>query len=134
MEGAEASDNCGPVTIDLVTDTAFTEALGNYIITREFTATDDCGNATTQIQTITVQDTTAPELAPGDYTVECSDEMPMEDAVIADNCGDMVLVLEQDTILTEVLGNYTTTTFTVTDDVGKHHRHSNHHGSGHHEP
>ena len=41
MEGAEASDNCGPVIIDLVTDTAFTEALGNYIITREFTETDD---------------------------------------------------------------------------------------------
>ncbi|MDC3397083.1 hypothetical protein OAW57_00145, partial [Flavobacteriales bacterium] len=120
MEGAEASDNCGPVTIDLVTDTAFTEALGNYTITRTFTATDDCGNATTQVQTITVQDTTAPELViPADYTVECSDEMPMEDAVIADNCGDMVLVLDQDTILTDALGNYTITrTFTVTDDAG----------------
>ena len=120
MEGSEASDNCGPVTIDLVTDTAFTEALGNYTITRTFTATDDCGNATTQVQTITVQDTTAPELViPADYTVECSDEMPMEDAVIADNCGDMVLVLDQDTILTDALGNYTITrTFTVTDDAG----------------
>ncbi|MGB2230510.1 MAG: hypothetical protein ACPH1A_04620, partial [Flavobacteriales bacterium] len=120
MEGSEASDNCGPVTIDLVTDTAFTEALGNYIITRTFTAMDDCGNATTQVQTITVQDTTAPELViPADYTVECSDEMPMEDAVIADNCGDMVLVLDQDTMLTDALGNYTITrTFTVTDDAG----------------
>ena len=120
MEGSEASDNCGPVTISLVTDTAFTEALGNYTITRTFTATDDCGNATTQAQTITVQDTTAPELViPADYTVECSDEMPMEDAVIADNCGAMVLELDQDTILTDALGNYTITrTFTVTDDAG----------------
>ena len=117
----EASDNCGPVTISLVTDTAFTEALGNYTITRTFTATDDCGNATTQVQTITVQDTTAPELViPGDYTVECSDEIVLEDAVIADNCGDMVLVLDQDTILTDQrIGQYTITrTFTVTDDAG----------------
>ena len=34
---------------------------------------------------------------------------------LPDNCGDMVLVLDQDTILTDALGNYTITrTFTVT--------------------
>ena len=61
---------------------------GNYTITRAFTATDECGNSTTLTQTITVQDTTAPEFTsvPADYTVECSDEMPMEDAG-DDNCG-----------------------------------------------
>ena len=35
------------------------------------------------------QDTTAPEFTfvPADYNVECSDEMPMDDATASDNCG-----------------------------------------------
>ena len=58
-------------------------------IVRTFTATDDAGNSSSASQTITVQDTTAPEFTfvPADYTVECSDEMPMDDAVASDNCG-----------------------------------------------
>ena len=37
---------------------------------------------------ITVEDTTAPEftVVPEDYTVECSDDMPMEDAFAVDAC------------------------------------------------
>ena len=54
---------------------------------RTFTATDDAGNATTLVQTITVEDTTAPELTiPESYTVECSDELVLEDALAVDNC------------------------------------------------
>ena len=64
---------------------------GNYVIVRTFTATDDAGNSASATQTITVQDTTAPEFTfvPADYTVECSDEMPMDDATAADNCGEV---------------------------------------------
>ena len=52
-----------------------------------FTATDDAGNATTLVQTITVEDTTAPELTiPESYTVECSDELILDDALAVDNC------------------------------------------------
>ena len=63
---------------------------GDYVITRTFTATDDCGNATSATQTITIVDTTAPEFTsvPSDYTAECSDEHPMDDATATDNCGD----------------------------------------------
>ena len=60
---------------------------GDYVITRTFTATDDCGNATTT-QTITIVDTTAPVLTiPADYSAECGDEHPMDEASATDNCG-----------------------------------------------
>ena len=63
------------------------------MIVRTFTATDDAGNSATASQTITVQDTTAPEFTfvPADYTVECSDEMPMDDATASDNCGEVTI-------------------------------------------
>ena len=51
------------------------------VIVRTFTATDDAGNSSSASQTITVEDTTAPEFPRAcRYTVECSDEMLMDDA------------------------------------------------------
>ena len=47
--------------------------------TRAFTATDDCGNATSATQDFNFIDTTSPELTvPESYTAECSDEHPMD--------------------------------------------------------
>ena len=70
---ATATDNCGSVTLEVADETIAGNATGNYTIVRTFTATDDCGNSTSATQTITVQDTTAPEFTfvPADYTVEC---------------------------------------------------------------
>ena len=121
-ENATAGDLCGPVVVEYVNEYSLTDALGNYTVTRTFTATDDAGNFSTAVQVVTVQDTTAPVLTiPADYTVECSDEMPMEDASATDNCGNFDIVLVQDTMSVEGsgLGEYTITrTFTVTDDAG----------------
>ena len=76
MDDAAATDNCGEVSIEVVTETTAGDCVGEMTITRTFTATDDCGNSTSATQTITVQDTTAPELSiPADYTAECSDEL-----------------------------------------------------------
>ena len=93
MDDATASDNCGEVTIEVSSETTAGDAAGNYVIVRTFTATDDAGNSSSATQTITVQDTTAPEFTfvPADYTVECSDEMPMEDATASDNCGEVTI-------------------------------------------
>ena len=65
------------VSIEVSSETIDGDAAGNYTVVRTFTATDDCGNSTSATQTITVQDTTAPEFTsvPADYTVECSDEL-----------------------------------------------------------
>ena len=56
-----ATDACGSATVSLTEWTTPGNAIGNYVITRAFTATDDCGNVTTGTQTITIIDTTAPD-------------------------------------------------------------------------
>ena len=65
----------------------------------------ETGSAT---QTITVQDTTAPEFTfvPADYTVECSDEMPMDDATASDNCGEVTIEVSSETTAGDAAGNY----------------------------
>ena len=62
MDDASATDNCGEVVITVEAVTTPGACAGDYTITRTFTATDDCGNATTATQTITIIDTTAPVL------------------------------------------------------------------------
>ena len=87
MDDATASDNCSDVSIT-VEARRLLECRGNYTIVRTFTATDACGNSTSASQTITVEDTTAPELSiPADY-IECSDELILDDATASDNCGE----------------------------------------------
>ena len=99
MDDASATDNCGEVVIEVVEETIPCLCAGDYTITRTFTATDDCGNATTATQTITIIDTTAPVLTiPADYTAECSDEHPMDDASATDNCGEVVIDVVEETI------------------------------------
>ena len=121
MDDATASDNCGEVTIEVSSETTAGDAAGNYVIVRTFTATDDAGNSSSATQTITVQDTTAPEFTfvPADYTVECSDEMPMDDATASDNCGEVTIEVSSETTAGDAAGNYVIVrTFTATDDAG----------------
>ena len=121
MDDATASDNCGEVTIEVSSETTAGDAAGNYVIVRTFTATDDAGNSSSAMQTITVQDTTAPEFTfvPDDTTVECSDEMPMDDATAADNCGEVTIEVSSETTAGDAAGNYVIVrTFTATDDAG----------------
>jgi hypothetical protein len=123
MDDATASDNCGDVTIEVSSETTPGNAAGNYVIVRTFTATDDAGNSTSATQTITVQDTTAPEFTsvPADYTVECSSELPgeFELATASDNCGETSVSSETAEVANGSEGAYTITiTFTAIDDAG----------------
>ena len=107
MEPATATDNCGEVTITEEVVNTPGMCAGDYVLTRTITATDDCGNATTVTQVITVIDTTAPELTiPDDFTVECSDEIVMEEATATDNCGVVEVFESQWVIPNDVTDNY----------------------------
>ena len=72
-----ATDNCGgSYHCEQVTTAG---ACAGDVITRTFTATDDCNAQALRRRSLI--DTTAPELTiPSDYTAECSDEHPMDDA------------------------------------------------------
>ncbi len=129
-----ATDNCTPgnmVTIELKTDTlrANSACINNYQLRRTWTATDLCGNFSTHVQLVTVQDTTNPVFSfpngqPVDATVSC-DAIPATPVVNAtDNCsmGNQVTVsLKVDTIRTSgaCANNYRLRrTWTATDLCG----------------
>ena len=116
---ATASDNCSAVTITVIESTDNTPSNG-FIIYREFTATDECGNATSGTQTISVIDMTPPVIsAPADVTIECTDEVPSDDASASDNCGDVVITMEESAVPGSCPGEFTITrTYTAVDEAG----------------
>ncbi len=80
-----ATDNCTPnnmVNIVLRTDTLRNagDCISNYQLRRTWTATDLCGNFSSHVQLVTVQDTTRPVFSfpagqPANATVSC-DNIP----------------------------------------------------------
>ncbi|MEZ5030626.1 MAG: gliding motility-associated C-terminal domain-containing protein [Saprospiraceae bacterium] len=85
-----AEDNCdGPVTVTMSEQIQIGVCKNNYVITRTWTATDQCGNQATASRTITVQDTTPPvfDQEPEDLTIECDQDLPDPlDINATDNC------------------------------------------------
>jgi gliding motility-associated-like protein len=103
---------------------------GEEIITRTWTLTDDCGNTTIQVQTIRVEDNTAPTFTvPADITI-CRDLAGNYDRDItntgdvtdeADNCDTSLDAIYADSdanMGTIAAVGYITRTWTLTDDCG----------------
>ena len=68
---ATAQDACGQVTLRY-SDSVSNSCGGAKVISRLWSATDECGNTTNRIQTITLRDTTPPTLiVPSNTTLEC---------------------------------------------------------------
>jgi hypothetical protein len=96
-----------------------------YVITRTWTAVDDCGNSSTCNQVITVDDSVAPALTcPPNITIECTaSTLPGNtgDATSSDNC-DLSPTVTYADVTTAPPGcpqEYTITrTWTSTDDCG----------------
>ena len=81
-----ATDNWGEVTIEVSSEETAGDCDGSHTLTCARSRPDDAGSSTSATQTITVEDTTAPELSiPADYTAECSDELTLDDASASDN-------------------------------------------------
>ena len=121
LEMAEAEDHCSSFTIEVDTDTLQGPCAGQFVILREFIATDACGNVSETTQVIMIEDTTAPEFTfvPADYTAECDEEHPMLDAEAVDACGPTTLTMVQSTEFNGCYSSYTLTrTWTATDDCG----------------
>ncbi len=84
-----ATDACdSDVEVTLSESTEAGICPNTYILTRTWTATDDCGNTDIGTQVITVTDNTAPVLSgvPTDMTVECDAIPDPPNVVITDNC------------------------------------------------
>uniref|UniRef100_UPI003751147A HYR-like domain-containing protein n=1 Tax=Flavobacterium sp. TaxID=239 RepID=UPI003751147A len=114
-----ANDNCGTATVVFTQSNTAGNCPNNYIITRTWTATDLCGNQTVHIQTLTVQDTTAPtfvETLPSNVTVECSNIPTPVVLTATDNCGTATVVFTQSDTAGNCPNNYIITrTWTATD-------------------
>jgi hypothetical protein len=119
---ATGSDACGDVTITY--SDAVTEGCGNTkTIVRTWTAEDECGLSTSCDQTITVIDTTPPEITcPEDVTVSCdagtceATEVELGTATATDSC-DPSPSLSNDAPGVFPLGE-TVVTWTATDACG----------------
>jgi hypothetical protein len=82
-----ATDDCDQNVAVTFTETQQAQPCG-YLLIRRWTATDDCGNAKTGTQVITVTDETAPVIAgvPADVTVECTAVPAVAQPTATDNC------------------------------------------------
>ena len=95
----EAVDNCGVATVELVETEIAGDCTGRYTLERTWTATDNAGHSVSHTQILTVQDLTSPELdIPSDYSASCSEVLVFEDATATDNCSEVTITLEVDTV------------------------------------
>jgi len=110
---ATAVDNCGSdPTID------YSDVTENGVITRTWTATDDCGNSSSGDQTITAEDTTAPLITvPADVTLECGSSTDPSNTGTATATDDDDLDLSIDYSDNQI-DDVITRTWTATDDCG----------------
>ncbi|WP_248722870.1 gliding motility-associated C-terminal domain-containing protein [Seonamhaeicola sp. ML3] len=118
----EASDNCGEAVVTVEDVRTDGDCPSNYIISRTWTATDECGLTTTHTQIITVQDTTAPTPS-STYEevidVSCTDIPEAPELTFTDNCTSNITVVFNETSTYEELAyeDYTITrTWTVRDE------------------
>ncbi|RZJ33177.1 MAG: gliding motility-associated C-terminal domain-containing protein, partial [Flavobacterium sp.] len=117
-----ATDNCGTAAVTFVETRTDGACVGNYTLTRTWTATDLCGNQTTGSQAISVSDVTPPtvnETFDAVVNVNC-DAIPTAPALtFSDNCSGVGQVAFNENITNQQPGSYTIVRdWTVADACG----------------
>ncbi|RAK19080.1 gliding motility-associated-like protein, partial [Flavobacterium aquaticum] len=117
-----AIDNCSTATVIYNEQRINGSCASNYQLIRTWTATDTCGNETSHIQIIDVQDTTPPVFTgeiPVDGFADC-DNIPVAPTMTAtDNCGNVTVTLDEQRIDGDCSSRYLLIrTWTATDDCG----------------
>jgi hypothetical protein len=116
-----ATDQCDTsVQVDFKQTESNPGSSCNNVITRTWTAKDDCGNEVSHTQKITVNDTTPPVLSatPGNLTVQCLADVPAAPTITAnDACSGAVPVTpsEQQSNPGSSCNNVITRTWTAKD-------------------
>ena len=118
----ETSDNCSAAVVVTWTESANTGtgAEGCFEVTRTYTFTDGCGNATTADQTISVYDDEAPMLSQvaTEVVLQCGEEMPAAPEA-TDNCSSVEVTFEDVENGTSCSGETSfIRTYTATDACG----------------
>src|SRR5438094_410995 len=118
---ATAQDACGSARLSY-NDIVSNGCGGTEVISRIWTATDDSGNSTNAVQTITVRDTTPPIITcVPNKTVECASDWTFDAPTASDTCGDVTItIVGTVTNLTGHCGNTfdATRTWRATDACG----------------
>ena len=106
MQPLQAVDACGEVTLTMDEFIAETACASEYTITRAWTATDACGNATTVVQEVNVIDDVAPILiqTEEDLTVGCGDVPEPADVQVLSACGEEVVLTYTEQIIEDADG------------------------------
>ncbi|MBI1266662.1 MAG: T9SS type A sorting domain-containing protein, partial [Cryomorphaceae bacterium] len=114
-----ADDNCDS---DVYIFYAEVEAPADcgYVITRTWTATDNCGNSVSESQIVNVVDTTAPVVIfnPEDITIECDEDEPVSAPIFDDNCDDILTIYPSSSISPNDCGYSIERVWTAVDDCG----------------
>ena len=117
-----ATDNCGIAVVTFDETITQGSCPSEYIITREWTATDLCGLTTTHVQTITVEDNTPPTFinVPDNEVYVMCDGIPSVANISAqDNCGNVSVDFDETVIEGECLNKYSINrVWTATDECG----------------
>jgi gliding motility-associated-like protein len=118
------SDTCSTTNVGYNDVITAGNCANNFIITRTWTATDECGNSSSDVQSITVEDTTAPVVTvpAADLAMECFDATAVAiwaaTASANDNCDGTLTVTPTYTAPADNCNQTVTVTFTATDACG----------------